>query len=39
MTVLDADDDKILTERTLGVFVVPLGVEREMDIHSEETQR
>ena len=39
LTVLDALDDFLLKQKTVGVFVVPLGVEREMDIYNEAEQR
>jgi hypothetical protein len=39
VTVLDTQDDVLLANKTVGVFVVPLGVEREMDIFNESEQR
>ena len=39
LTVLDAQDEKLFGAKTVGVFVVPLGVEREMDIFNEAEQR
>jgi hypothetical protein len=39
LTVLDTQDESLLAQKTVGVFVVPLGVEREMDIYNEVEQR
>ena len=38
LIVIDVEDEKLFAQKTVGVFVVPLGTEREMDIFSEATQ-
>lgn len=38
-TVLDAQDEKLFNQKTVGVFVVPIGCEREMDIFNVVKQR
>jgi len=38
-TVLDAQDEILFNQKTVGVFVVPIGCEREMDIYNVVKQR
>ena len=33
--VIDHSDKKVLSNKTLGVFVVPLGMERELQVKEE----
>lgn len=36
LIVRDTDSDVMFSQKTMCCFVVPLGCEREMDIHNEE---
>jgi len=38
LNVVDADTQEILDRKNMGVFVVPLGCERELNIDSYEAQ-
>lgn len=38
LIVVDSDNKKVLKQKTMGVFVVPLGLERELQITKHESQ-